>query len=339
MVMSAVGSNLLALAAAFGPQATPPMTTIRLGIVPVSFAQSDLGINAYYIQAETDCNLRYSISAILPLAFAPPAQPEVAENQQLQCSIGGFLTDQLFSGGLPVLSIPVTNFVFTLHLPYKRCRYPHQERISRFLVRTSHLHWFHSIIEQDIRPLRDTMHSADWEVLGIEPGASVTQIKRAFRRRVKSNHPDVCPGDDLAEYRLKCLVASYQRVLSDATSCERVEHLFHQLPTRNTDGSLPAPMDTWFQQSLRERINQSLQTLLLISVLAAPFFALYLGGAALQPLINRVSARQAAETALTIRLRGVAAPTVSVVKTNYGELFVVSNGSKSRAFPFHREEH
>jgi len=53
-----------------------------------------------------------------------------------------------------------------------------------------------------------------YDVLGISREASDDQIKRAFRRKAKQNHPDANPGDANAEARFKELNEAYE-VLSD----------------------------------------------------------------------------------------------------------------------------
>ena len=53
-----------------------------------------------------------------------------------------------------------------------------------------------------------------WAVLGLQPGASAAEIKRAFREQARRWHPDLNPGDPTAEERFKSINAAYA-VLSD----------------------------------------------------------------------------------------------------------------------------
>ena len=53
-----------------------------------------------------------------------------------------------------------------------------------------------------------------WAVLGLKPGASAAERKRAFRQQARRWHPDLNPGDPTAEERFKSINAAYA-VLSD----------------------------------------------------------------------------------------------------------------------------
>lgn len=53
-------------------------------------------------------------------------------------------------------------------------------------------------------------------LLGVSPGASEVQLRRAFRRRVLVIHPDRRGGDAAAGVALRLLVAAYAVALADA---------------------------------------------------------------------------------------------------------------------------
>ena len=65
------------------------------------------------------------------------------------------------------------------------------------------------------------MSPADWvskdfyQVLGVSKGSSADEIKKAYRRLARANHPDSNPGDTAAEDRFKSISEAYS-VLSDA---------------------------------------------------------------------------------------------------------------------------
>jgi molecular chaperone DnaJ len=65
------------------------------------------------------------------------------------------------------------------------------------------------------------MSPADWaskdfyKVLGVSKDASPEDIKKAYRKLARANHPDSKPGDAAAEERFKSISEAYS-VLSDA---------------------------------------------------------------------------------------------------------------------------
>ena len=53
-----------------------------------------------------------------------------------------------------------------------------------------------------------------YEVLGLQKGATADEIKKAYRKLAKENHPDLHPGDKACEERFKEINEAYE-VLSD----------------------------------------------------------------------------------------------------------------------------
>jgi molecular chaperone DnaJ len=65
------------------------------------------------------------------------------------------------------------------------------------------------------------MTSADWankdfyKVLGVDKSADASEIKKAYRKLARANHPDSHPGDKVAEERFKAIAEAYD-VVGDA---------------------------------------------------------------------------------------------------------------------------
>jgi hypothetical protein len=57
------------------------------------------------------------------------------------------------------------------------------------------------------------MHHDPYQVLGVQPGSSLTEIKAAFRRLVLENHPDRTGGSSIATERFHEIVAAYKELL------------------------------------------------------------------------------------------------------------------------------
>ncbi|MXR51347.1 DnaJ domain-containing protein [Halovenus sp. WSH3] len=81
-----------------------------------------------------------------------------------------------------------------------------------------------------------------YERLGVDRDASESEIKRAFRERIKETHPDVS-DDDAASDRTKRLLEA-KDVLTDAAERERYDRLGHEAYVSRTPGSTPSSDST-----------------------------------------------------------------------------------------------
>jgi DnaJ-class molecular chaperone len=79
-----------------------------------------------------------------------------------------------------------------------------------------------------------------YKALGVAAGASADDIKKAYRKLAKANHPDSTGGDKAKEARFKEISAAYE-VLGDAKKRAQYDEIREQLRSGHVRASGPRP--------------------------------------------------------------------------------------------------
>jgi molecular chaperone DnaJ len=79
-----------------------------------------------------------------------------------------------------------------------------------------------------------------YDVLGVPRGASEQEIKRAYRKLARKHHPDVNPGDKVAEGKFKEISEAYE-VLSDSDKRRRYDQFGHETSSAGAGARGPEP--------------------------------------------------------------------------------------------------
>ena len=53
-----------------------------------------------------------------------------------------------------------------------------------------------------------------YNILGLDPSASMDEVKRAYRKKARENHPDLNPGDKEAAKRMNDINEAYDRIMN-----------------------------------------------------------------------------------------------------------------------------
>ncbi|EDM12656.1 rCG47924, isoform CRA_d [Rattus norvegicus] len=91
-----------------------------------------------------------------------------------------------------------------------------------------------------------------YELLGVHPGASAEEIKRAFFTKSKELHPDRDPGNPALHSRFVELSEAY-RVLSREESRRNYDHQLHSASPSKSSGSTAEPK---YKQQTHRKLEQ-----------------------------------------------------------------------------------
>ena len=86
-----------------------------------------------------------------------------------------------------------------------------------------------------------------YDILGIQKGASPSEIKKAYRKMAVKYHPDKNPDDKIAEEKFKEAAEAYE-ILSDPDKKARFDQYGHQAFEGGGRGSGHMNMDDIFSQ-------------------------------------------------------------------------------------------
>lgn len=129
-----------------------------------------------------------------------------------------------FPSCLPVVVMPS----LLLQLPLRLCRlWPHSLSIRLLTAATG----------------QRSVPTNYYELLGVHPGASAEEIKRAFFTKSKELHPDRDPGNPALHSRFVELNEAY-RVLSREESRRNYDHQLHSASPPKSSGSTAEPKYT-----------------------------------------------------------------------------------------------
>ncbi|EDL33280.1 DnaJ (Hsp40) homolog, subfamily C, member 4, isoform CRA_d [Mus musculus] len=142
-----------------------------------------------------------------------------------------------FPSCLPVVVMPS----LLLQLPLRLCRlWPHSLSIRLLTAATG----------------QRSVPTNYYELLGVHPGASAEEIKRAFFTKSKELHPDRDPGNPALHSRFVELNEAY-RVLSREESRRNYDHQLHSASPPKSSGSTAEPKYTQQTHRKLEQVHRS----------------------------------------------------------------------------------
>ncbi|CAK9048116.1 unnamed protein product [Durusdinium trenchii] len=106
-----------------------------------------------------------------------------------------------------------------------------------------------------------------WDLFGVPRGTDKAEIRKLFRKRVASEHPDVNPEDPEAGERFQELVAAYNSIMGDELLPDELNFVRVQM-TKRYKKELEA------DQSVKNGIFYALLPGILTSVIGITFFTI-----------------------------------------------------------------
>ena len=93
-------------------------------------------------------------------------------------------------------------------------------------------------------PISEQATAADYSLLGLQVGASSSDVKKAYRKLALENHPDITGGDAQRDATFKQATQAYERIVRAPLSTVVTPEQFAHAPTRvwPTTASAPPPV-------------------------------------------------------------------------------------------------
>lgn len=104
------------------------------------------------------------------------------------------------------------------------------------------------------------MISDPYKVLGVAPGASDEEIKRAYRKLAKKYHPDMNPGDEQAARKMNEVNAAYEQIKNpEKAQAEQQQQAGNPYGGSPFGGGYGDPFSAWYEAQERAQRQQQQQ--------------------------------------------------------------------------------
>ncbi|CAL1131049.1 unnamed protein product [Cladocopium goreaui] len=140
-------------------------------------------------------------------------------------------------------------------------------RVSFVWRQASHSSWAPKMCHGRGKTLGKTSSHGEEDLLGVRRGTEKSEIRKLFRKRVQTEHPDVNPDDPDAAERFQELVAAYNSVMGDELLPDELNFVRVQMTARYKK-QLEA------DQSVKNGIFYALLPGITISLIGIAFFAM-----------------------------------------------------------------